>query len=153
MFLFKPAGGGRGNGIFFLPRSEQPLSNGVAQLYLAPVLHKGFKFDMRMYIMVTSVDPLTVYVYNEGLTRFATEPYSNPSDDNQGSARMHLTNTAVNAISRDIFNTDGPSLQKRSIRDMLDILASHGEYFVGVIARMSPDERRARLWREIETTL
>ena len=153
MFLFKPAGGGRGDGIFFLPRDEQPPGNGVAQLYLAPVLHRGFKFDLRMYVMVTSVDPLKVYIYSEGLTRFATEPYSTPSDDNQGSARMHLTNTAVNAFSRDIFNIDGPSPQKRSVGDMLDILAVHGEYFIGAVARMSPEERRTRLWREIETTL
>jgi hypothetical protein len=42
-----------------------------------PLLINGVKFDMRVYVGVTSYDPLRVYVYEEGLGRFATCPYSN----------------------------------------------------------------------------
>jgi len=49
---------------------------------------------LRIYVAVTSFDPLRIYVYKEGLARFASEQYSNKvSKDNKF---MHLTNYSVN---------------------------------------------------------
>lgn len=42
-----------------------------------PLLLQGHKFDLRLYIVVTCYDPLRIYVYREGLVRFASERYSN----------------------------------------------------------------------------
>jgi hypothetical protein len=44
-----------------------------------------------MYVVVTSIDPLRVYIYNEGLVRFASEPYTA-----DGSQFSHLTNYSIN---------------------------------------------------------
>ena len=42
-----------------------------------PMLINGIKFDLRIYILVTGYDPIIkAYAYNEGLVRFATEPFN-----------------------------------------------------------------------------
>ena len=55
----------------------------VVQQYIdKPLLIDGFKFDLRVYVLVSSFDPLRVYVYHEGLARFATTPYSEVANSN-----------------------------------------------------------------------
>ncbi len=60
-----------------------------------PLLLNGFKFDLRIYVVVTSVNPLEIFIYKEGFARFSTMPYSiSPSDIKN--KFIHLTNSSVN---------------------------------------------------------
>ena len=34
------------------------------------------QYDLRVYVLVTCVDPLRAYVYQEGLVRLATQQYT-----------------------------------------------------------------------------
>lgn len=58
-----------------------------------PFLIDGYKFDMRIYVLITSCDPLRIFMYEEGLARFATMPYVEPSHNNlvrgRGKGRGH----------------------------------------------------------------
>jgi tubulin polyglutamylase TTLL6/13 len=72
----------------------------VIQRYLhKPFLIEGLKFDLRIYVFLCGVDPLRIYVYKEGLSRFATEQYQPPHQGNLDNLYMHLTNYAINKTS------------------------------------------------------
>lgn len=62
----------------------------------------GFKFDLRVYVALTSVNPLRVYVYDEGLVRFASEKYDTSDLKNIFS---HLTNYSINKRNVEQFRT------------------------------------------------
>merc|ERR1711865_1131908 len=81
---------------------------GVIQKYVHnPLLIDGYKFDLRVYVVVLSYDPLKVYIAEEGLVRLATTKFSSDLDD-LGSRTMHLTNYSVNKLSEAfVQNQDG----------------------------------------------
>jgi len=63
------------------------------------MLIDGLKFDLRVYVMLFGLDPLRIYLYKDGLARFATEPYCAVTNNNMEDMCMHLTNYAVNKTS------------------------------------------------------
>uniref|UniRef100_A0A3Q2Z392 Uncharacterized protein n=1 Tax=Hippocampus comes TaxID=109280 RepID=A0A3Q2Z392_HIPCM len=71
-----------------------------------PLLIDGFKFDMRIYVLVTSCYPWRIYMYNEGLARFCTIKYEDPTDENVNNKFMHLTNFTINKDSETFINDE-----------------------------------------------
>lgn len=100
----------QGKGIFLTKNYEDinPDDHYVAQRYLQnPYLIDDLKFDLRIYVLVYGVNPLRVYLYKEGLARFATEPYNAPTGNNMENLFMHLTNYAINKNNDNyIYNED-----------------------------------------------
>lgn len=80
----------------------------VVQRYLhKPYLIDNLKFDLRIYVLITGVNPLRAFIYKEGLARFATDEYISPLGSNLNNLCMHLTNYAINKDSEDfLFNED-----------------------------------------------
>ncbi|RKO92073.1 tubulin-tyrosine ligase family-domain-containing protein [Blyttiomyces helicus] len=133
MWICKPADSSRGRGIFVFRNlcdltydchtmseklKELRLLSAIVQRYIPrPWLISGYKFDMRCYVVVKSYNPLIVYLYDEGLARFATDlfadlafrppnilrtiPTMKSSYDTTalGNVFSHLTNTSINKLS------------------------------------------------------
>jgi len=76
LYILKPVASSCGRGIKIVD-SKQRVSNKegiLASRYIMnPHLINGLKYDLRVYVLVTSFNPLKVYMYNDGLVRFATE--------------------------------------------------------------------------------
>ncbi|KAK2951789.1 putative Tubulin-tyrosine ligase family protein [Blattamonas nauphoetae] len=52
----------------------------VLQQYISnPLCVNGYKVDLRLYVCVTSLSPLKIYFFDEGLVRFASDPYYPPA--------------------------------------------------------------------------
>ena len=78
-WIVKPAALSRGRGIYLIRHFTELSYNEamVVQRYIMdPMLIDGFKFDLRVYVLVTSFQPLEAFIYREGFARFASERFS-----------------------------------------------------------------------------
>lgn len=95
-WIVKPCNSSQGKGIFLLDTLQNlPSVEGcVVSRYIGePLLINGLKFDLRIYVLVTSYEPLRIYLYDEGLVRFASEPYTSSV---KASKYSFLTNYSIN---------------------------------------------------------
>ncbi|XP_015284263.1 PREDICTED: tubulin polyglutamylase TTLL13-like [Gekko japonicus] len=138
-YICKPDSGCQGRGIF-ITRNPKEIKHGehmICQQYITkPFLIDGYKFDMRIYVLVTSCDPLKIFVYEEGLARFATMRYIEPSSSNLDDICMHLTNYAINKHNEN-FVRDENTGSKRKLSTLNAWMREHGYDM-------------AELWRDIE---
>ncbi|KAM5256322.1 tubulin polyglutamylase TTLL7 isoform 2-T2 [Ctenodactylus gundi] len=125
-FIVKPANGAMGHGISLIRNGDKLPSQDhlIVQEYIEkPFLMEGYKFDLRIYILVTSCDPLKIFLYHDGLVRMGTEKYIPPNESNLTQLYMHLTNYSVNKhnerFERDETEDKG---SKRSIRWFTEFL-------------------------------
>jgi hypothetical protein len=98
-WILKPETGCCGAGIRLIQRPFDVISDSssaVIQQYIDPYLIDGFKFDFRFYILITDLQPLTFYIYKDGIARFCTKKYHRPTRHNLSDRFSHITNTAIN---------------------------------------------------------
>jgi len=129
-YIIKPDGGAQGRGIF-LTRKIDTIDNGtpfVAQLYIKnPLLIENKKFDLRVYVLMTSCNPLRLYLFRDGLVRICTEDFVKPNAKNLHDRCMHLTNYSINRYSEKFERSEnqedddknGSTGNKRSIQWLL----------------------------------
>uniref|UniRef100_A0A8D8UIQ4 Tubulin polyglutamylase TTLL6 n=1 Tax=Cacopsylla melanoneura TaxID=428564 RepID=A0A8D8UIQ4_9HEMI len=104
VYIFKPTRGAEGKGIKLFATEDEArriiYQDSVVQVYVPNLLlMDGYKFDLRVYVLITMIDPLRIYVYNNGLVRLATYPYAPPNSSNLNNQFMHLTNYSINKNS------------------------------------------------------
>jgi tubulin polyglutamylase TTLL5 len=97
IWIMKPVGLSRGRGISLINdiSSLTYSQNSVIQKYLEnPMCLNDYKFDLRLYVLVTSFHPLEAFVYKEGFARVSTEKYS-INAANLKNKFIHLTNSSI----------------------------------------------------------
>jgi len=104
----KPPALARGEGIKVINKWSQipPARPLVVQRYVArPYLINETKFDLRLYVLVTSMNPLRIYLYDDGLVRFASNKYTNESSKVHD-VFTHLTNYSINKKSASYLSNE-----------------------------------------------
>ena len=97
LWMLKPENGARGRDIRLLDDvAEAPTdSRWMVQEYLAqPHLMNDRKYVLRLYVLISSIEPLRVYLYRQGFAKLASCAYSVDDRDNP---YVHQTNPDVNA--------------------------------------------------------
>ena len=157
VLIVKPSKGSQGAGISIC-RSHEELQHvmqqngrwaeGVAQVYIdRPLLLEGYKFDLRLYVLVTSCSPLRIHIYRDGLARLCTEKYQVVSSGEQldltaaaGIAaatsasdwrKRHLTNYAINKQHEDF--TAGVDGAKRRLGHVFDTISREAGFDVDAL--------------------
>eukprot|EP00090_Calanus_glacialis_P043063 TRINITY_DN7623_c0_g1_i2.p1 TRINITY_DN7623_c0_g1~~TRINITY_DN7623_c0_g1_i2.p1 ORF type:complete len:740 (-),score=223.94 TRINITY_DN7623_c0_g1_i2:33-2252(-) len=107
-WIVKPPALARGEGIKVINKWSQipPTRPLVVQRYVArPYLINETKFDLRLYVLVTSLNPLRIYLYDDGLVRFASNKYTNESSKVHD-VFTHLTNYSINKKSASYLSNE-----------------------------------------------
>lgn len=128
-FILKPDEGSQGDGIYLF-KSPMDITQGtmsrncVVQHYIHnPLLIENYKFDLRLYVLISKLDPLEAYLCKEGLARFCTEKYEKPNTKNIGKCYMHLTNYSLNKYSADFIRSEVESEgSKRTVSSVMKTL-------------------------------
>lgn len=120
-WIMKPNAKARGIGIFLINKLSQlkkwsrdsrqmghnPKDTYVISRYIDnPHLIGGKKYDLRMYVLVTSYRPLKAYIYKLGFCRFCTVKY-NSSVSELDNMFVHLTNVSIQKHGDDYNDKHG----------------------------------------------
>lgn len=124
LWILKPVASACGRGIKLLNKKckIQNKKNYLASEYIHnPHLIDGYKYDLRLYILISSYDPLRVYLYSDGLARFATEKYTIKAKSLQQKF-IHLTNYTVNKKSNNFVTNKSANQENQGSKWSLKAL-------------------------------
>nr|CAD7570202.1 unnamed protein product [Timema californicum] len=135
-WIMKPCGKSQGAGIFLINKlsklkrwsreSKTPFNptlvkeSYVISRYIEnPLLIGGKKFDLRMYVLVTSFRPLKAYLFKLGFCRFCTVKYDT-SIQELDNLYVHLTNVSVQKHGGEYNCMHGGKLSVQNLRLFLE---------------------------------
>lgn len=141
MWIMKPIGKSQGKGIFLFDKISQikewnvnknkvtedkdkPEQYIVQEYITNPLLIGGKKFDIRLYVLITSYYPLTIYLYRNGFARFSHTYFRNEKN-NMNDITMHLTNVSIQKFAEGYDDNIGG---KWFIRELFLYLSSRYGY-------------------------
>ncbi|CAM9891202.1 unnamed protein product, partial [Ectocarpus fasciculatus] len=130
MWIMKPTARSQGKGIFIINKLSQikkwSSTSKWAQmkdkeLYVVsryienPLLVGGKKFDLRLYVLVSSFRPLRVHQFVHGFARFCNAKYNNDMVDIDNPF-IHLTNVAIQKKNEEYNSSHGGKWHVKNLR-------------------------------------
>ncbi len=130
MWIMKPTSKSQGKGIFIINKlaqikkwssqsrwAQMPLKEAyVISRYIEnPLLIGGKKFDLRIYVLVSSYRPLRVYEYVHGFARFCNAKYTTDITD-MDNPFIHLTNVAIQKHNDEYNSKHGGKWHVQNLR-------------------------------------
>eukprot|EP01033_Poteriospumella_lacustris_P001776 gene1776-1290_t len=79
---------------FLLPHEYNAFASVIQKYVENPLCLQQYKFDLRIYVVVTSFKPLEAFIYREGFARVSLEAYSTQPQD-MDNLFIHLTNSSI----------------------------------------------------------
>ena len=116
LWIIKPINGNRGDGIYLIKDKneiDQVKDHAIIiQYYIhSPLLIANYKFDFRVYVLVTSFWPLKIYLHQRYMIRFSTHKYNK---QNINDLYSHLTNSSINRYNINEYTNDKDTIGKGS---------------------------------------
>ncbi|ULT85285.1 hypothetical protein L3Y34_013822 [Caenorhabditis briggsae] len=148
-FIVKPDEGAQGTGIYLISNPSQIRDTEQQQLvqeYVANPMLMGdkLKFDFRVYGVIKSINPLSIYVAREGMARFCTEKYEKPDSSNFKNLYAHLTNYSLNKSNESYVHSNTLQDQTKGSKRLLSTVFHQLE---------SRGVKTKRLWHDIKLIL
>ncbi|CCD68978.2 Tubulin polyglutamylase ttll-11 [Caenorhabditis elegans] len=148
-FIVKPDEGAQGTGIYLINSPNQIRNVDQRQLvqeYVADplLMNDKLKFDFRVYGVIKSINPLSIYVAREGMARFCTEKYEKPDSSNFKNLYAHLTNYSLNKANEAYVHSNTLQDQTRGSKRLLSTVFHQLE---------SRGVKTKRLWHDIKLIL
>lgn len=135
-WIMKPTARAQGKGIFLVNKltqlkkwavnSKLPFQSLMREAYVIsryidkPLLIGGKKFDLRLYVLVTSYRPLKVWIHSAGFARFCTAKYTSDTAE-LDNMMVHLTNVAVQKDGADYNATHGGKWSIKNLKFYLEM--------------------------------
>ena len=161
-WIMKPTGKAQGKGIFLINSLQQTkrwanasyvggphdgVSTKGEEAYVVsryvddPLLVGGYKFDLRLYVVVTRFRPLRAFVSRLGFARFCAAKYVSPRSESGdlGDHYAHLTNVAVQKKNAQYNKEHGGKWSLENLRLFLE--SARGA------------EAVSKLWRELDAVI
>jgi tubulin polyglutamylase TTLL5 len=155
LWIQKPNAGARGEGVSVLtsPDELETGGNWLVQRYLdRPHLIDGRKYTLRWYVLVTALEPLTAWVFDDGFTKLASRAFSTDRAG-LGDPFRHLTNPDVQALNPDVA-TSADNLTRPAYADLLraegadpEALFERIELLLAATLGAARDELARTTWR------
>ncbi|CAI6373504.1 unnamed protein product [Macrosiphum euphorbiae] len=136
-WIIKPTSNCSGHGIMLsrdlqtikqkIPKSDVFRNNYILQKYIErPLLVYTCKIDLRQWFLVTSMNPVVVWMYKEGYVRFCTNSFSMGNMHES----IHLSNVRLQIRYRKIRNSQVPAECMWDYRELQNHLRNIGQEYV-----------------------